>query len=141
MLKITDQVAIPESELTMTAIRASGPGGQNVNKVATAIHLRFDIANSTALDASVKERLLAIGDTRISADGVVNIKAQQWRSQEKNRDEALRRLADLIRPALTAPRVRKKTKPSRQAREKRLDDKGRRSKVKRRRGRVGDYDN
>ena len=140
MLKITDQVVIPETELVMTAIRASGPGGQHVNKVATAIQLRFDIAGSTALDASVKERLLASGDQRISTDGVATIKAQRSRSQEQNRDDALQRLADLIRPALTPPKIRKKTKPSRQEREKRLADKARRSKIKQSRGRVSDDD-
>ena len=99
-----------------------------------------EIAGSTALDASVKERLLASGDQRISTDGVATIKAQRSRSQEQNRDDALQRLADLIRPALTPPKIRKKTKPSRQEREKRLADNARRSKIKRGRGRVSDDD-
>lgn len=130
MLRITDDIEIPEDELEISAVRAQGAGGQNVNKVASAIHLRFDIAATAHLPDDVKARLLTRPDRRISKDGVVVIKAQRFRSQEKNRADALRRLADLLRDGLTVPRKRIATRPGRAAREKRLEDKSRRSRVK-----------
>jgi ribosome-associated protein len=134
MLRVSDHIVIPDAELRLSAIRASGPGGQNVNKVATAIHLRFDIAGSEALPEDIKARLLTIGDQRISADGVVNIKARSHRSQDKNREEALRRLAELIGRALSPPTPRKPTKPGRREKEKRLADKAHRARLKQARG-------
>jgi ribosome-associated protein len=130
MLKINDDLSIPDSELEFSAIRAQGPGGQNVNKVSSAIHLRFDIANSAALNDDIKERLLALKDRRISKAGVVVIKSQRFRNQDKNRDAALERLAVLVRKALEVQKPRKKTKPSKRVREKRLEDKSRRSRLK-----------
>jgi ribosome-associated protein len=130
MLKITDDLSIPDAEIELSAIRAPGPGGQKVNKVSSAIHLRFDIAQSSALSEDIKERLLALRDRRISKSGVVVIKSTRFRNQDKNRDAALQRLADLIRKGLVAPKPRKKTRPSRLAREKRLEEKARRSRLK-----------
>ena len=138
MLKINDDLAIPESEIEFSAIRAQGPGGQKVNKVSSAIHLRFDFLQSLALDNEVKKRLAGMKDQRISKSGVIVIKAGRYRNQDKNREDALGRLADIIRRALVEQKPRKKTKPPQKAREKRLEEKARRSRLKESRRRIED---
>lgn len=137
MVKISNDVAIPAREIEISAIRAQGAGGQNVNKVSSAIHLRFDIGTSSIPDL-YKERLLKLNDQRITKEGVVVIKAQQHRSQEKNREEALRRLQELIKSIAVSPKKRKPTKPTQSSQRKRLDSKTRRGAVKLSRAKVAD---
>ena len=134
-LVVTPTLMIPDDELDERFVRASGPGGQNVNKVATAVQLRFDPARSVALGDDVRERLTALAGSRVTDEGVIVIDARTHRTQSQNRDDARERLADLIRRALVRPKRRHKTKPGRAAQQRRVDVKKRRGETKRARGR------
>ena len=134
-LRVNAQLAIPDDELSASFVRASGPGGQNVNKVATAVQLRFDLAASAVLGPEVKARLRSLAGRRITADGALLIVARNHRSQGENRREAGERLAELIRRSLAPPKARRPTAPTRAARERRLEGKTRVKRAKRLRGR------
>jgi ribosome-associated protein len=135
-MQITPTLAIDDSEIEERFVRASGPGGQNVNKVATAVQLRFDAARSASLSVAVKDRLRAIAGSRMTDEGVLVIDAREFRTQSQNREAARERLADVITRALVAPKRRRRTKPTRHARQERLASKKRRGQVKAGRGTV-----
>ena len=131
MIRISDELSIHDSEVTFEFIRASGPGGQNVNKVATAVQLTFDAAGSPSLEEDVKKRLRRLAGKRMSSDGILTITARRHRTQHQNREDALARFVTLVRKALEKPKPRKKTGPTKASRERRLEDKRRRSRLKR----------
>jgi ribosome-associated protein len=133
MIGITPAITLSDDEIKFSFIRASGPGGQNVNKVATAVQLRFDIARSRSLSEPVRRRLTTLAGKRVSSDGILVITAQRFRSQERNRNDALSRLISLIREAAQPPKARKPTRPTRASRRRRLEIKRLRGDLKRRR--------
>ncbi|MCI0451667.1 MAG: aminoacyl-tRNA hydrolase [Candidatus Latescibacteria bacterium] len=135
MISVTPTIAIDESEIEVSFVRSSGPGGQNVNKVATAVQLRFDVARSRSLPDDVRARLMARLRSKLTKDGVLVLAARRFRTQERNRADAIERLVESIRAAATPPKRRRKTKPTRASKQQRVEQKRRRSSTKRLRGR------
>lgn len=140
MIQVTRHIAIDEREIEQHFIRASGPGGQNVNKVATAVQIRFDVVHSRSLPDEVRRRLIALAGSRVTKDGILVIDARRFRTQERNRQDAVDRLLTLIRAAAVRPKPRRKTKPTLASKQRRLEVKRQRSKIKRGRRRVGSND-
>ncbi|MCK5114174.1 MAG: aminoacyl-tRNA hydrolase [Phycisphaerae bacterium] len=137
-MRITPKISIPDDELHVSFVRSSGPGGQNVNKVATACQLRFNIATTESLPAGVKERLVRQGGRKVTGDGVLIIDARRYRTQQRNHFDALERLKTMIAKAAVAPKKRRPTKPTKASKQRRLDSKQRRGKIKKLRGGVGE---
>ena len=140
MIRITDEIAIDDGEISETFVRASGPGGQNVNKLATAVQLRFDVRHSPSLPPDVRARLVRLAGSRLTQDGVLVIMAQRHRTQERNREDARERLVELIRQATVRPKPRRPTRPTAASRERRIEGKKRRAGVKRLRGARPSFD-
>jgi ribosome-associated protein len=140
MIRITDEIAIDDGEISETFVRASGPGGQNVNKLSTAVQLRFDVRHSPSLPPDVRARLVRLAGSRMTLDGVLLIMAQRFRTQERNREDARERLIELIRQATVRPKPRRPTRPTAASRERRIEGKKRRAGVKRLRGARPSFD-